>query len=92
MIKHPIEWFEAQIPKTIVRVRINDDGEGIPSYVQVKDKNYAEQYFCTQSDEMYYKENSTASREKKNDPIDDMKPIIRIHRSGLADSCIARES
>lgn len=88
MKKHPLSWFEARIPKTIVRVRINDDGEEVRSYVPIKDNNYAKQYFATQSKEMHYTDNTHTP---KPDPIDDMKPIIRIHKHPLSEceSCSA---
>lgn len=62
--------------KTVRRVRVDEEREEITSWVHLKDQKWCEQCYETQGQYLRYEDNTTVSRK---DPIDDMKPVKRIH-------------
>lgn len=94
-MKHDIQWFLDHITskKTIKRTTYDTKTDKTrTSYQRIENEKQAEYLFGLQSDYISFADNIPSRSGKVDDPFESDKPIIRVHKTGLADTCISCEA
>lgn len=93
-----LDWFLEQIPRTVKVHRYDKQTDSWSTfYRSISSEKDAQYHFEMQSEHRTYEENNPkrygykGTPTYKHDPFKSDQPVVRIHKSGLDDTCISCE-